>query len=102
MTTRVWKIGDSDCPICAEMARYDRTEIYARGAYYRTLNLDDLQHNPQIRDYLKENVVTGDGTIDIPVYVVEWRGILIGWLQGQIERPDFKKKLVEILANRKK
>jgi hypothetical protein len=57
---------------------------------------------PQIRDYLKENVVAEDGTIDIPVYVVEWRGILIGWLQGQIERPSFKKKLVEILANRKK
>jgi hypothetical protein len=101
MTTRVWKIGDQDCPICAEMAKFDRTEIYGRGAYYRTLDLGDLQYNPQIKDYLKEKIVTDDGTIDIPVYVVEWRGILIGWMQGKQTRSEFKRKIIQILANRK-
>lgn len=98
---RVWKIWDKDCPICAEMSKFDRAEIHGRAGYYRELLLSDVTNNGAIRDYLKENVVTDEGTIDIPVYVVEWRGVFVGWLQGQMDRATFRKELVSIISQRK-
>jgi hypothetical protein len=101
MTTRVWKIGDGDCPICAEMSRFDRAEVHAKGIYYRDLDLSDLEYNPGLREYIKDNIVSEDNTIDIPIYVVEWRTIFIGWIQGSQTRGEFRKKIIQILAERK-
>lgn len=102
MTTRVWKVGDKDCPICATMAGFDRVEIHGKGAYYRQIDLSDIGYKPELKEYLKENVVAKDGTIDIPVYVVEWRDIIIGAIQGKRSRFEFKKELGEILKQRTK
>jgi hypothetical protein len=101
MTTRVWKISDRDCPICAEMSGFDRSETHSKGLYYRDLDLSDLEYNQDLRDYIKDNIVSEDNTIDIPIYVVEWRTIFIGWMQGRHTRGEFKKKIIEILAKRK-
>lgn len=98
---RIWKIWDKDCPICTEMAKFDRVEIRARSAYYRHILLSDVPNDKRIMGYLKENVVTDEGTIDIPVYVVEWRGALIGHVQGQRDRMTFRRELVEIISRRK-
>jgi hypothetical protein len=52
-------------------------------------------------EYMKANVVTDDGTIDIPVYLVEWRNLLVGFIQGSHSRAEFKSKLVQVIAARK-
>ena len=98
---RVWKVWDKDCPICAEMAKFDRAEVHGRGGYNRQLLLSEVPNDERLMQYLKENVVTDDGTIDIPVYIVEWRNALIGYIQGRYERMDFRKKLIEIIASRR-
>lgn len=98
---RIWKIWDKECPICAEMAKFDRVEIRARSAYYRDILLDDVPNDTRLFNYLKDNVVTEDGTIDIPIYVVEWRNLIIGFVQGQKERREFRNELIQIIAKRK-
>jgi hypothetical protein len=99
---RVWKIWDQDCPICTEMARFDRTEIHGRAGYYRDIRLEDVHNDARLAEYVKSNVMTKDGTVDIPIYIVEWRNVLIGWMQGLKERTQFRKELVEIIAKGKK
>lgn len=99
---RVWKIWDRDCPICAEMARFDRTEIHGRAGYYRDIILSDLPKDPRLTEYVKTNVMSEDGTVDIPIYIVEWRNVLIGWMQGLKERTQFRKELTEIIAKNKR
>lgn len=97
---RIWKVWDHGCPICAEMAKFDWVEIRARSAYYRQLLLSEVPNDERIMEYLKSNVVT-DGSIDIPVYVVEWRGALIGHVQGQMDRMTFRRELIGIISKRK-
>lgn len=99
---RVWKIWDKDCPICSEMARFDRAEVHSRAGYYRELLLSEVPNDERIMEYLKENVVAEDGTIDIPIYAVEWRGLLVGYVQGQKSRSEFKNELVRIISESKK
>lgn len=98
---RIWKVGARDCPVCSDMAKYDRSEIRMRNAYYRYLELDDVPNHKPLMEYLKEEVVSDDGTIDIPVYVVEWRGSFLGYAQGQMDRFELRKAFVEALARRK-
>ncbi len=98
---RVWKVWDKDCPICSEMAAFDRAEVHARAGYYRDILLSDVPNDQRLMEYLKENVVSEDGTIDIPVYIVEWRNALIGFIQGRYERREFRSKLVQLIASRK-
>lgn len=98
---RIWKVWDHGCPICAEMAKFDRVEIRARSAYYRQLLLSEVPNDERLMEYLKSNVVTEEGTIDIPIYVVEWRGSLIGYVQGQKDRMTFRRELIEIISKRK-
>jgi hypothetical protein len=101
MTLRVWKIWDKDCPVCSEMAMFDRSVIYSKGAFYRQLELDEVPNAQKLFDYMKANVVAEDGTIDIPVYLIEWRDLLIGHLQGHQTRAELSQKLSQI-AGRKK
>lgn len=98
---RIWKVWDQECPICAEMGKFDRAEVRARSGYYRQLLLSEVPNDPRMMEYLKENVVTEDGTIDIPIYIVEWRGVFIGFVQGQHDRMEFRKQLLQIIASRK-
>jgi len=98
---RVWKIWDKDCPICSEMTKFDRGVVHSRGGYFRDLLLSDVPNNPVLMEYMKANVVTDDGTIDIPVYLVEWRNLLVGFIQGSHSRAEFKSKLVQVIAARK-
>jgi hypothetical protein len=51
--------------------------------------------------YLQDEVVTEDGTIDIPVYVVEWRNLIIGFIQGKKDRREFRSELIQLIAKRK-
>lgn len=101
MTLRVWKIWDRGCPVCEEMARYDRGVIHAKGALYRELELGDVPNAAKLLDYMKERVVSEDGTVDIPVYLVEWRDVLIGHLQGMQTRAELSRKLSQISSVRK-
>jgi hypothetical protein len=98
---RVWKVWDKDCPICAEMAKFDRAEIHGKAGYYRDILLSDVPKDKRLMQYLKDNVVTDDGTIDIPIYVVEWRDLIVGYIQGQKERREFRNELIQIMAKRK-
>lgn len=101
MTLRVWKIWDKDCPVCSEMAVFDQGVIHSKGAFYRQLELSEVPNAPKLFDYMKENVVADDGTIDIPVYLVEWRDILIGHLQGHHTRAELNRKLSQVAERRK-
>ena len=97
---RIWKVGARDCPICSEMAAYDRSEIRRCNAYYRYLELDDVPNHRPLMDYLKAEVVSDDGTINIPVYVVEWRGSFLGYAQGQMSRQELRDQFNEALKRR--
>ena len=98
---RVWKIWDKDCPICSEMAQFDRAEIHGRAGYYRQLLLDEVPNDERLLNYLKDEVVTNEGTIDIPVYIVEWRNAIVGYMQGRKERHEFRSELIQLIAERK-
>jgi hypothetical protein len=98
---RVWKVWDKDCPICAEMSKFDRAEIHGKSGYYREILLSDVPKDKRLTQYLKDEVVTDDGTIDIPIYVVEWRDLIVGYIQGHKERREFRNELIQIIAKRK-
>lgn len=93
---RVWKISDQDCPICAEMALFD-TALAAEFEWgFGVINYDFLSEYSDIRDYIRVHLVAPDGTVDIPIYVIESEdGRIAGAVQGRNTRGELRRKLME-------
>lgn len=93
---RVWKISDQDCPICAQMAIFDAALAAEFEWGFGVINYDFLSEYSDIRDYIRVNLVAPDGTVDIPIYVIEGEdGRIVGAVQGQNTKGELRRKLME-------
>jgi predicted RNA-binding protein YlqC (UPF0109 family) len=93
---RVWKISDQDCPICAEMATFDAGVAAGLEWGFGVINFDFLSEYSDIRDYVRVNFVATDGSVDIPIYVIESEdGRLIGGVQGRNTKGELRRKLMQ-------
>ena len=89
----VWKITDSDCPVCAEMSKFDSELIISMGFDLRLLPFDSAVHHQAIASYIKANLIEPDGTVDIPMYIVESDGEYVGAVIGRQTKSELKRKL---------
>lgn len=91
----IWKITDSDCPVCAEMSKFDGELILSMGFELTLLPFDSAVHHQAISAYIRENLVEPDGTVDIPMYIVESDGEFIGAVVGRQTKSELKRKLLQ-------
>lgn len=93
---RVWKISDQDCPVCAKMATFDSALAAEFEWGYGVINFDFLSEYSDIRDYIRVNMIAPDGTVDIPIYVIEGEdGRIVGAVQGQNTKGELRRKFME-------
>jgi len=96
---RVWKISDQDCPVCAKMATFDSALVAEFEWGYGVINFDFLSEYSDLRDYIRVNLVAPDGTVDIPIYVIEGEdGRIVGAVQGQNTKGELRRKFMEIVG----
>lgn len=93
---RVWKISDQNCPVCAQMATFDSALAAEFEWGFGVINFDFLSEYSDIRDFIRVHLVALDGTVDIPIYVIESEdGRIVGAVQGQNTKGELRRKLME-------
>lgn len=92
----VWKIVDKGCPICAEMSKFDKDLILSMGFGINMLLLEDAAGLERLATYIKSEVMDSDGTVDIPMYVLEVDGEFTGAVVGYNTKGELKRKLLMI------
>lgn len=92
----VWKITDSDCPVCSEMSEFDSELILSMGFELTLLPFDSAIHHEAIASYIKGSLVASDGTVDIPMYIVEADGDFVGAVVGRQTKGELKRKLLMV------
>jgi len=93
---KAWKISDQDCPICAQMSAFDASLAAEFEWGFGMINYDSLSEYSDIRDFIRVNLVAPDGTVDIPIYVIEGEdGRIVGAVQGQNTKGELRRKLME-------
>lgn len=92
----VWKIIDDGCPICAEMSEFDLDLISSMGYDSYTIKLEDAAAVVELAEYIKDNLMDSDGTVDIPMYIVEADGEFVGAVVGRNTKSELKRKLIMV------
>lgn len=92
----VWKIIDDGCPICAEMSEFDSELIASMGYDNYIVKLADAAAITKIAEYVKANLMDADGTVDIPMYIVEADDELVGAVVGRNTKGELKRKLLMV------
>ena len=92
----VWKIVDDGCPICAKMGEFDGDLISSMGYESRAMKLADAAQNHRLASYIKGYLMDSDGTVDIPMYIIEADGEFTGAVVGQNTKGELKRKLLMI------
>ncbi len=92
---RVWKVVDSDCPICAEMSEFDGALIELLGFEPALVNFEDVLDFPRLAGFVRANLLNDDGTVDIPIYAIEDDGKFVGAVTGKNSRSELKRKLMQ-------
>lgn len=92
----VWKIIDDGCPICAEMSEFDSELIASIGYDNYIVKLADAAAITRIAEYVKANLMDADGTVDIPMYIVEADDELVGAVVGRNTKGELKRKLLMV------
>ena len=92
----VWKIIDDGCPICAEMSEFDSELIASMGYDNYIVKLADAAAITRIAEYVKANLMDADGTVDIPMYIVEADDELVGAVVGRNTKAELKRKLLMV------
>jgi hypothetical protein len=92
----VWKVIDDGCPICAKMGEFDAELITSMGYDNFTLKLEDAAAVVEFAEYIKANLMDSDGTVDIPMYIVEADGEFVGAVVGQNTKGELKRKLLMV------
>lgn len=92
----VWKIIDDGCPICSKMGEFDSELIASMGYDNRVIKLEDAAAVTRLAEYIKSNLMDADGTVDIPMYVVEADDELVGAVVGRNTKEELKKKLLMV------
>lgn len=90
---KLWKISDTDCPICTQMATFDAALAAEFEWDFGVIDYDLLSEHSGICDYIRTNLVASDGTVDIPMYIVEVDGDLVGAVVGRQTKSELKRKL---------
>lgn len=93
---RIWKIVDDGCPICAEMGQFDADLIALIGYELIVLKLDEAGAIPRTATYIRNELMDVDGTVDIPMYIVEVDEKFVGAIVGQNTKGELKRKLLQI------
>ena len=93
---RVWKIVDDGCPICAKMSQFDADLIAFMGYELVVLKLDEAGAIPRTATYIRNELMDTDGTVDIPMYIVEVDGDFVGAVVGQNTKGELKRKLLQV------
>lgn len=96
---RVWKIGEEDCPVCAEMGLFDSGLLLSMGLELMTITLDEVLSWPIIAEFVKETLLNDDGTVDIPIYVVcsALDGRPLSAVSGRNTKSELKRKLSQVV-----
>ena len=92
----VWKVIDDGCPICAKMGEFDAELIVSMGYNLRIIRLEMAALNEHLATYIKANLMDSDGTVDIPMYIVEADGEFVGAVVGQNTKGELKRKLLMV------
>ena len=92
----VWKIIDDGCPICTEMGEFDSELIASMGYDNYIVKLADAAAITKIAEYVKANLMDADGTVDIPMYIVEADDELVGAVVGRNTKGELKRKLLMV------
>ena len=93
----VWKITDSSCPVCAEMGQFDQILAFGLGWNFNAVSFEDAHSYPKLWDYMRLNLLAEDGTVDIPIYIVESsQGTLKGAVQGSNTKSELHRKFLQI------
>lgn len=93
---RIWKIVDDGCPICAKMGQFDADLIASMGYELVILKLDEAGAIPRTAFYIRNELMDADGTVDIPMYIVEVDGKFVGAIAGQNTKGELKRKLLMV------
>lgn len=93
---KIWKIVDEGCPICAEMGNFDKDLILSMGLGVDTLMLEHAAGHDRLASYIKSEVMDPDGTVDIPMYVLEVDGDFVGAVIGRNTKSELRRKLLQI------
>ena len=92
----VWKIVDEGCPICAEMSKFDKDLILSMGFGVNMLMLEHAAGLERLAAYIKSEVMDSDGTVDIPMYILEVDGDFVGAVVGYNTKGELKRKLLMV------
>lgn len=92
----VWKVIDDGCPICSKMSEFDSELIASMGYDNFILKLEDAAAVTRLAEYIKANLMDSDGTVDIPMYIVEADGEFVGAVVGQNTKGELKRKLLMV------
>lgn len=92
----IWKIVDEGCPICAEMSKFDKDLILSMGFGINMLMLEHAAGLERLATYIKSEVMDSDGTVDIPMYILEVDGEFTGAIVGYNTKGELKRKLLMI------
>lgn len=93
---RIWKIVDDGCPICAKMGQFDADLIALMGYELVVIKLDEAGAIPRTAAYIRNELMDSDGTVDIPMYIVEADGEFVGAVVGQNTKGELKRKLLMV------
>ena len=64
----IYKIFDTDCPVCAEMAPTEIEITEKHHVQFPRISLDQCMHYKEVFNYLSLKVAE-DGSINLPVYL---------------------------------
>lgn len=92
----VWKIAAEDCPICAEMGEFDEQLISSIGLGFHTLLLEHAAAIERLASYIKSEVMSLDGTVDVPMYILQVDGDFVGAVVGRHSKKELQAELLRI------
>jgi glutaredoxin len=91
----IWKITDSDCPVCKEMTEFDSKLIESMGYGLVLVDFDSVPHHQDLVDYIRSEIVDDKGAVDIPMYIVQTEGKFVGAVTGRNTKGELKRKLMQ-------
>ncbi|MGA1495215.1 MAG: hypothetical protein ACO37D_07435 [Rhodothermales bacterium] len=92
----VWKVIDDGCPICAKMGEFDAELIVSMGYDLRIIRLEMAALNEHLATYIKSEIMGPDGTVDIPMYILEVDYDFVGSVIGDNTKGELERKLLQI------
>jgi len=78
------------------MSEFDLGLINSMGYGLVTVAFDSVQQHYNLVDFIRSEIMDDNGTVDIPMYIIEIKGEFVGAVTGLNTEGELRHKLLQV------